>query len=257
MFWIFSILLLLTPFFLIAGFIKPKLYSRFFKKAPTRKQITAIFSGALVTFFILTLVTVSTVDIETPNKEEGKEVVEQTKVVTKEEVKKSVATESSTEKLEKTNETKKSPTPTPSVNEKQEIEKIVDQILEGKNNRDIDYKKDLEIKGSSDQGYVIDIVFSGDDSIFGSGSIKGVMESRMSNIYIALYKSEYNISEVAISAMFNLVDKYGNETESDVYTTVLGREEAEKVNWDSEDYMLRNRILPDVWEVLLIHPEFK
>lgn len=50
---LFVLLLLASIICLVIGLIKPKIFSRIFKKYATRKKLSLIFGGAIVLFFIL------------------------------------------------------------------------------------------------------------------------------------------------------------------------------------------------------------
>lgn len=58
----FLLLMLTSIGCLITGLIKPSVFDRFFKKSLSRKQLTLIFLGSTIVFFILTAVTVPSID---------------------------------------------------------------------------------------------------------------------------------------------------------------------------------------------------
>lgn len=61
----------------------------------------------------------------------------------------------------------------------------------------------------------------------------------MSEIYTVLYTSEYNVNSVVIMAFFPVTDKYGNDQEIIVYQSSLNKEEADKVNWNADNNLLK------------------
>lgn len=168
-----------------------------------------------------------------------------------------VATEK--EKVEKTTESPtEPPSPTKLPKELTDEEKIIDKIdglLAGKNNMKKDYKKSLEIKENEKHLFEIEIGFNASDNL-SEKLIKSGIESKMSEIYIALYKEFDNIETIAISAAFPMQDKYGNKDDLVVYYSELTKDEANKINWDTYEATLKLRVLPSVWTTHLLHPLF-
>jgi hypothetical protein len=140
--------------------------------------------------------------------------------------------------------------------EEDQIKTVVETTLEGQNNREVARFENIDISGSSEEGYKIEIGFNASDN-FGNNLIKTGIEGDMSKLYIALYQSDLNIEEVAIGAHFPMIDQYGNESDKVVYYSVLTKEEADRVNWQADESSLKLSILPQVWETVLLHPEFK
>ena len=54
-----------------------------------------------------------------------------------------------------------------------------------------------------------------------------------------------------ILAHESVIDKYGNESEAEVYRAFLKNDEASKVNWSLGKDNLVYSVLPNVWEVTL------
>jgi hypothetical protein len=140
--------------------------------------------------------------------------------------------------------------------DEQKIEQIVSQVLVGNNNMDKDFLNGIDVRKADDGQFDLDIGFNAGDNL-SNKLIKGSMDSKMSEVYIALYTRFDNIKTISVSAYFPMVDKYGNESDMAIYMSELTKEVAEKVNWDADETMLKLSILPNVWTVHVLHPEFK
>lgn len=140
------------------------------------------------------------------------------------------------------------------VTSEDKIRSLVEKELEGKNNLKKEYKRKVEISEQGG-GYTVAVDFNASDNL-SSKMRKTGMEGKMSEIYISLFTSDENIASVEISAYFPLVDKYGNESEGLVYQSELTKEEAGKVNWQTDGPTPRLRVLPAIWETEFIHPAF-
>lgn len=140
---------------------------------------------------------------------------------------------------------------------KNDIEGTVKEVLKGKNNLGTQKYRSLNIR-ELDQGLSVDIEFNADDNITHNYRRKG-MERQMSQLIKALFTSEAgkDIAEIATTAYFPLTDQYGNEKQTIVYTVVLDKSEADKINWDFDRASLELQIIPSVWEVIVLHPAIK
>jgi hypothetical protein len=56
-----------------------------------------------------------------------------------------------------------------------------------------------------------------------------------------------------MAAYFPTEDKYGNDSESVVYKTLLDRKEARRVDWDDARYL----DWPLIWPTSLMHPDLR
>lgn len=154
-----------------------------------------------------------------------------------------------------TNTTQKQPET--QLSEEEQIKKLVtDQFESDKNNMDMSYIREVDVVEQIDGGWGVFVEYNADDNIT-SGLRKSGIEKRMSSIYIALYTSEKDIRTATVTAYFPLVDQYGNESQDPVYKSALDKEEADKVNWDADSSYLRLTILPQVWRITFLHPEFQ
>lgn len=107
----------------------------------------------------------------------------------------------------------------------------------------------------SDGGeFLVTVTFEVTD-VFTAGSAKTDMEDIMADTYMAVYP-EHDVHSVSVHGQAPLVDNYGNEDTKTVYSTLLEKSEADKVNWDADESSLQVTILPDVWETKFLHPAF-
>lgn len=160
--------------------------------------------------------------------------------------KKSLETGSNTEEVKDTS----------NMTEEEKIQYLVEQQLKGDNNLDRPYLRNVSLTKQVDGGWGVFIDFNASDNLSKNLRKTGI-ESDMSELYIALYTSDYNVTSVVISAYFPLVDKYGKETEGIVYKTYLDKAEADKVNWEADSSTLKLQILPSVWTTSILHTEFQ
>jgi|GEM_PF-5703573 len=146
--------------------------------------------------------------------------------------------------------------PSKPISEENQIKQLVSKQLEGKNDTRKDYIRKIEVVEQIDGGWGVFTEYNADDK----GDVKlrkeGI-EIKMSDIYKAIYTSGKDIRTASVTAYYPTVDKYGKESDSVVYKTMLEKGEADKVNWNADKYYLETEILPRVWETILINIEFR
>lgn len=140
--------------------------------------------------------------------------------------------------------------------EDEQIERLVREVLDGKNNRGQNYLHELDVVEQIDGGWGVFVEFNADDNVTTNMRKTGI-EKTMSEIYIALYTSEHDIRAAAVEALYPLVDRYGNENDGMVYKSILRKDEADSVNYDADRAYLQLTILPGVWTTSWLHPEFQ
>ena len=145
---------------------------------------------------------------------------------------------------------------TQELTEEEKIRALVQDVLKGKNNLGTQYVKKIDVIEQVDGGWGVFVEFNADDNLT-TNLRKGSIESKMAEIYIALYTNSYNIRSASASAYFPLTDKYGNESSDVVYKSILNKTEADKVNWNANDASLKVSILPSVWTTSILHYEFQ
>ncbi len=154
--------------------------------------------------------------------------------------------EKPTEKPEVKEETKP-------LTEEGKIKKLVSNQFDEKTNTDKESIIKIDIIEQIDGGWGVFVEFNANDNLT-ENLWKIGMEKQMAEVYKALYTGDMDIRTASAAAYFLLVDKYGNEKDDMVYKTILDKEEADKVNWDADDSMLKIEILPSVWTVSYKHP---
>ncbi len=132
------------------------------------------------------------------------------------------------------------------------IKAIVNGELLGKTNSDKGYLREVNVSTSGSQRDV-QIKFNANDNLT-SNLVQVGIRSKMSDLYYKLYNSKLPISSVTISAYLSLTDKYGNQADDIVYTTILKSDEAEKVNWKAEEFTVKSIVLPQLWSTTYIDP---
>ena len=143
------------------------------------------------------------------------------------------------------------------LSEEEQIRAIVSKILEGKNNNERDYLRDIQVINRPDGGWSVFVEYNASNNLT-TGLIKTGMESKMSEIYMTLYhQSGLDIRQASVAAYFPLIDQYGNENDEIVYKSLLDKTEADQVNWQADEAMLKVSILPGIWEISILHQEFR
>lgn len=132
----------------------------------------------------------------------------------------------------KTEEATSPAEPEPVLSEEEQVRKLVADQLSGNNNLKKPYIREIDVVEQPGGGWGVFVEYNAGDNLT-TNLRKGSIESKMSDIYIALYTSDKDIRTASVAAYFPLVDKYGNDVDGLVYKTVLDKEEAEKVNWDA------------------------
>lgn len=158
--------------------------------------------------------------------------------------------------MEPTKQAEQTPPAAVSVSEEDQLRQIVSDVLKGNTNMSKPRFRKVDIMKQAAGGWGVFAEFNGDDNLT-ANIRKGGIESKMAEVYIALYTSDKDVQTVTVAAYFPLVDRYGNESDGVVLKTSLGKAEAAKVNWSADSSTLRRSILPNIWTMVLVHPEFR
>lgn len=123
-----------------------------------------------------------------------------------------------------------------------------EEKIEAKIRSSLDSKKFKEVRVTKqvDGGYGIFVAINGSDNLSNDLIKKGIWLD-MANIYSSAYKEPIDVNEVTIVANMDTTDTYGNSSNQAVMKTRLAKDEASKVNWDTDHSMLGLQILPEVW----------
>lgn len=146
--------------------------------------------------------------------------------------------------------------PAKPLSEEDRINQIVVKQLNGKNNLKKDYIREIKVTEQIDGGWGVFVEYNADE-VLSSNSARKSIQLDMSKIYTALYTSGENIQTASVSVYFPVIDKYGNPSDAMVYKTMLEKTEADKVNWSIDKSYLGLEILPNIWETVWLHSEFK
>lgn len=140
--------------------------------------------------------------------------------------------------------------------EDQQLRQIVENALSGKNNLNKDYIKNIDITSQADGGWGVFVDYNADDNVTTSARKKSI-EMKMSEVYVALYTSNKDVRSASVAAHFPLQDSYGNESDGVIYKSVLGKSDADKVNFQANESTLKLRILPAAWETTVLNQDFR
>lgn len=148
------------------------------------------------------------------------------------------------------------PTTTSAPAPEDQIRQVVEEVLEGDNNRDQPLLRGVEIVPQVDGGFGVFVEMNANDNLT-SGFIKGGIEQDMTEVYQAVYHSGQDVRTASVAAYFPMIDQYGQESEDVIYKSILDKSEADKVNWDADESLLAVDILPGVWQTTFLHPELQ
>ncbi|MBA7714134.1 hypothetical protein ES703_123150 [subsurface metagenome] len=144
----------------------------------------------------------------------------------------------------------------PSKSTAAKIELMIADQLKGTNNLNKPYLRNIDVVQQVHGGWGVFVEYNAGDNLW-NGLIKAGIEKKMSEIYIALYTSTYDIRAASVSAYFPLIDKYGKQSDDVVYKSMLSKNEADKTNWAADSAFLKLDILPTVWTTSILHLDFR
>lgn len=129
-------------------------------------------------------------------------------------------------------------TPPPAPTARGTIREAVNEVDPG------DGVRSVSIKRTEPSGYRVVVRFDSADNLT-RGLRRAGVENDMRDIYKGIYTSSATakVQEVQIEAWSPLIDKYGNESDGSVFTTVLDSSTAEQINWDNAEGLDFN----DIW----------
>jgi len=129
-----------------------------------------------------------------------------------------------------------------------EIEQIADNAAPGMTNDTNKYHMENTIvTPDPNGGWDVLVALNGDDNLTQNLTRLGVIQ-QISNEFIALYTGTSTISKVSVDVSLQLTDKYGNVNTDSVYSAILDKATASKVNWSADPSLLKANILPGVWD---------
>ena len=131
------------------------------------------------------------------------------------------------------------------------INAIIKKELDVSNREGVEKIAGIDIVNAG-YGYNIDIHFAIDDNLSES-FIKGSAQMDAFDTMKTLYTSDIDIQWVDMYGTFSMVDKYGNTSEIEVLHARLGRDAANKINWEN----MNREGLFDILDFLEWHPAFR
>ena len=124
------------------------------------------------------------------------------------------------------------------------IKKIIDNTFTLKQtDTGLDKVGEVDItRIEDDESYNVEVKINS-DSYQGLSSL----ENESADIYIALYTSAYEVSKATVHGYHQFSDEYGNLTNEKVLTTHLDKAVASKINFSADEFDLRMKIIPNLW----------
>jgi hypothetical protein len=139
----------------------------------------------------------------------------------------------------------------------EKIQAVVSAELAGNNNRGVNYLRKVDTIPQADgESYRVQVELNAPDGFSAAGQ-RDLIEEKMARVYKALYTGDLPLDAVFVRAYYPLQDTYGNVEDAVIYGTKLDVGEATKINWGADEAVLVINIIPDVWEVVKLHPDFK
>lgn len=150
-------------------------------------------------------------------------------------------------------ESPESPSPEPSpLAEDGQLEAMMRDEFKGETNTSKERLVELDVVEQIDGGWGVFVEFNADDNLT-CGSRKRGIERRMIDAYERLYTSPILVQQASMTALFPLVDRFGQESDGAVYKTILKRPVASKINWDNKGLI----DFEDLWTTTILHVEFR
>ncbi len=128
-------------------------------------------------------------------------------------------------------------------------------VLKGENNLGASRVRKVGVTDAAGGGYDVLVEYNMDDVMF-ARFFKLKAEADMTAIYKTLYSSGYDIKKVTASAYFPVGDRDKDNPPVVVWTTSLGREEADKIDWEKSVYELEGETLPRAWKTEYLLPGY-
>lgn len=127
------------------------------------------------------------------------------------------------------------------------IKDTINAKYSGKNNRDQDNIRSVDVINLNDGSYTVMIKYNADEGYSSSSTRKDIIYTS-SQMFKTIYKETgKEIMQAGIFAYYPLTDKYGNNSDEVVYKCTLDKETADKVNWDQNENQLFSQTLPNLW----------
>lgn len=117
--------------------------------------------------------------------------------------------------------------------------------------------RDTDIQEQYDGGYGVFVQYNASDNLSVS-MVKQGIEKTMSDIYIALYhESGQDVRQASVAAYLPMADDTGKTSVVVVYKSVLKKEEADTINFDTDKATLELDIIPGVWKTTMLNVAFR
>jgi hypothetical protein len=146
-----------------------------------------------------------------------------------------------------------------SLSEQDKIKQSITAVLVGETNNGKEKIKSIEVnpdppsQKTASPTYSVNVEFNANDNLTNNFT-RGGIESKMSDIYQAIYANYKDVSSTQVAAYLDVTDQYGNTKNSVVYTTLLDHHVGEKINWSADKASLELQIVPALWTSVLEMP---
>ena len=143
----------------------------------------------------------------------------------------------------------------PTTAPRQQLEQLVYDAAHGTNANSQPYIRGIDISQAVDANnpwnadgspnytrWTVDVSLNIDGS-------KSLMDEQMAEIFYSLYSHRKDLYTVEIASYEPLIDKYGNQSDGEVYHAFFDGSDAYKVNWSLDKDTLVYQVIPGLWTV--------
>ena len=145
----------------------------------------------------------------------------------------------------------------PTAATRQQLEQLVYDAVHGTNANSQPYIRGIDVSQAVDANnpwnadgtpnytrWTVDVSLNIDGS-------KSLMDEQMAEIFYSLYSHRKDLYTVEIASYEPLIDKYGNQSDGEVYHAFFDGSDAYKVNWNLDKDTLVYQVIPGLWTVNL------
>ncbi len=143
--------------------------------------------------------------------------------------------------------------PSPVSKEEENLNKMIPLIVSGWAETNLPRLRMFNITHGIDGGYNIYIEINAKEDS-GWKLWHSSLEREMSEIYLELYTSGYDIGRIKIAGYTALDDVNGFRHEVPIWITEMDRKTASKINWNADENDLQQTILPGRWTTTFAFP---
>ncbi len=238
----FVLLFALTA--LIAGLIRPRLFSKLFGPEPTRKKVALTFG--LISLAAFVGVGISNPELQKPTSSSPAAQASSTIPVAQNKVL-AITPPAEAKPVAATPAPSRPAAPTPDA----QLKQLVSDTLSGNTNNQETYLRSVDVVPQIDGGWGVFVEMNADSNLTSNMTKQGI-ELEMAKVYAAVYTSGLDVKTASVAAYLPGTDQYGNSSDFLAYKTILPASDGNKVNWKQDPAVLGLQVLPNLWETTIL-----